>query len=124
MPDDTTHSAYARVYRVLLQAADDLEILKREGVEAGVEPHAGAALMAVRLASAVLFPAVPCQALPWSQDTDRLLDLCVNWRDAAFEVGEFAPEPALRIVADEDDQDDGGGPGADGASAKGWVERA
>ncbi|GGS12695.1 hypothetical protein GCM10010269_59980 [Streptomyces humidus] len=101
MPDDATHCAYARVYRVLLQAADDLETLRHEGAEVGVEPHAGAAMMAVRLASAVLFPAVPCQTPPWSQDTDRLLDLCVNWRDAAFRVGEFAPVPALRIVTDE-----------------------
>ncbi|MFI5475261.1 hypothetical protein ACIA6D_34280 [Streptomyces cacaoi] len=52
MPDDATHSAYARVYRVLLEAADDLETLKKEGAEVGVEPHAGAALAAVRLASA------------------------------------------------------------------------
>ncbi|MFI7505039.1 hypothetical protein ACIBVL_42520 [Streptomyces sp. NPDC049687] len=98
MPDDTAHAAYARVYRVLLEAAADLETLKREGAEVGVEPHAGAALMAVRLATAVLFPTVPCQAPPWSHDTDRLLDLVVNWRDAAFEVGEFAPEAGLRLV--------------------------
>ncbi|MCF4139717.1 hypothetical protein [Streptomyces sp. NPDC017202] len=111
MPDDTTHSAYARVYRVLLQAADDLETLRHEGAQVGVEPHAGAAMMAVRLASAVLFPAVPCQAPPWSQDTDRLLDLCVNWRDAAFGVGEFAPEPALRVVTGE-----GGGEGGRSAA--------
>lgn len=124
MPDDATHSAYARVYRVLLEAADDLETLRQEGAEIGVEPHAGAALMAVRLASAALFPTVRCQTPPWSQDTDRLLNLCVNWRDAAFGVGEFAPEPALRIVADEDGQDGEGGPGADGASAKGWAGRA
>ncbi|MFI5798822.1 hypothetical protein [Streptomyces sp. NPDC051677] len=110
MPDHATHSAYARVYRVLLEAADDLETLKREGAEVGLEPHAGAALAAVRLASAVLFPTVPCQTPPWSQDTDRLLDLCGNWRDAAFEVGEFAPEPTLRIVNREDDglRDPGG----------------
>ncbi|MET7650329.1 MULTISPECIES: hypothetical protein [unclassified Streptomyces] len=98
MPDETTHSAYVRAYNALLEAADDLETLKREGAEVGVEPHAGAALMAVRLAAAVLFPTVPCQAPPWCHDTDRLLDLVVNWRDAAFEVGEFAPEAGLRLV--------------------------
>ncbi|MDX3530656.1 hypothetical protein P1P75_30675 [Streptomyces sp. ID05-39B] len=116
MTDDATHSAYARVYRVLLQAADDLETLKQEGAEVGVEPHAGAALAAVKLASAVLFPTVRCQTPPWSQDTDRLLDLCVNWRDAAFRVGEFAPEPALRIVADEDGRDGANSPTRKAAS--------
>ncbi|MEH0546066.1 hypothetical protein QA802_24235 [Streptomyces sp. B21-105] len=104
MPDDMTHSAYARVYRVLLEAAGDLETLKREGAEVGVEPHAGGALMAVRLATAVLYPRVTCQTPPWSQDTDRLLDLCVNWRDAAFEVGEFAPEADLRLVQGGEDR--------------------
>ncbi|AVV41169.1 hypothetical protein PYK79_30245 [Streptomyces sp. ID05-04B] len=104
MPDDTTHSAYARVYRALLEAADHLETLKQEGAETGVEPHAGAALAAVRLASAVLFPTVPCQTPPWSQDTDRLLDLCVNWRDAAFEVGEFAREADLCLVQGGEDR--------------------
>ncbi|MEU9469620.1 hypothetical protein AB0D78_23800 [Streptomyces avermitilis] len=106
------------MYNVLLETAADLEALKREGAERSVEPHAGAALMAVRLAAAVLFPTVPCQAPPWSSDTDRLLDLVVNWRDAAFEIGEFAPEPVLGLVTGEC------GPGPDGASAKGLSGQA
>ncbi|UUU31733.1 hypothetical protein JIX56_18480 [Streptomyces sp. CA-210063] len=104
MADHTIHSAYAQVYNTLLDTAASLEVLKREGAEEGVEPHAGAAMHAVRFAVAVLYPLLPCQAPPpVPDDPQRLLDLAAHWRDAAFDLGEFAPEPALRLVRGEMD---------------------
>lgn len=89
-------------------------MLEQEGAQGhGVEPHAGAAMWGVRFAAAVLHPVVPGQAPPpFPYDTDRSLGLCAHWRDAAFGLGEFAPEPVLRLVGDGEGP--GGGRGGRG----------
>ncbi|MFE1872984.1 hypothetical protein ACFW9N_19060 [Streptomyces sp. NPDC059496] len=57
-------------------------------------------LHAVRLAAAILQPVVPgTEAPPFPDDTARLLQLIGNWREAALELGEFAPAgPVLRVI--------------------------
>ncbi|MFF7264967.1 hypothetical protein ACFZCL_32455 [Streptomyces sp. NPDC008159] len=111
MPHHTTHSAYVEVYSTLRQAAAALEELKRTGAGEGfAEPYAGAAMHAVRFAVAVLHPVLPCQpGPPADHEPQRQLDLAAHWRDAAFEIGEFAPEPMLRVVRGEE-----GGPARGG----------
>lgn len=101
----TTHAAYVDVYHTLRETAAALETLKRTGAGEGyAEPHAGAAMHAVRFAVAVLYPLLPCQPGPLVPDDDpqRQLDLAAHWRDAAYEIGEFAPGPALRVVKGEE----------------------
>ncbi|MER6159986.1 hypothetical protein ABT147_31280 [Streptomyces sp. NPDC001868] len=112
------------MYNTLRDASATLEYLKQEGVAEGVEPHAGAAMWGVRFAAAVLYPLLPCQPKPpVDYDPQKLLDLAAHWRDAAFDLGEFAldfvepdepDEPAqparehgLRLV----DGDEGSGQG-------------
>lgn len=104
MTDHTIHGTYAQVYNTLRDASATLEYLKQEGVEEGVEPHAGAAMWGVRFALAVLYPLLPCQpGPPVDYDPQKLLDLAAHWRDAAFDLGEFAlPEPVLRVVREEE----------------------
>ncbi|WP_338896692.1 hypothetical protein WBG99_14380 [Streptomyces sp. TG1A-60] len=116
MADHTIHSVYVQAYHTLRDTAATLEFLKREGVEEGVEPHAGAAMHAVRFAVAVLYPLLPCQpGPPVDDDPQRLLDLAAHWRDATFEIGEFAPEPVLRVVRDEEGAARAPGDGVQGA---------
>jgi hypothetical protein len=103
MTDDRMHLTYVDVYNDLLAAASSLEFLKRNGSEgSGVEPRAGAAMHAVRFALALLHPAASCQPLPpVPDDPQQLLDLAAHWRDAALGLGEFAPEPDLRLITRE-----------------------
>ncbi|WP_149828574.1 hypothetical protein [Streptomyces tailanensis] len=104
MADHTAHSAYVQVYNTLRGTAAALETLKLTGAGEGyAKPHAGAAMHAVRFAVAVLYPLLPCQpGPPVSDDPQRQLDLAAHWRDAAYEIGEFAPGPALRVVRGEE----------------------
>ncbi|MFI9159338.1 hypothetical protein [Kitasatospora aureofaciens] len=68
-----------------------------------VDSRGTAALHAIRFAAAILQPAVPgTQEPPSPERTARLLELAGNWREAALELGEFAPAgPVLRIILDE-----------------------
>ncbi|WP_405895199.1 hypothetical protein OG272_28975 [Streptomyces sp. NBC_00104] len=116
MTDHTIHATYAQVYNTLRDASATLEYLKKEGVEEGVEPHAGAAMWGVRFAITVLYPLLPCQpAPPVDYDPQKLLDLAAHWRDAAFDLGEFAPEPVLRVVRGEEGGARAPGDGVQGA---------
>jgi hypothetical protein len=91
----------AKVYDELLGAAARLDMLRRlEG--GGVDPHATAAMHALPFAATILWPAVPNTPPPgYRHDSERLLQLAANWREAALELGEFAPlPPVLRLVSD------------------------
>ncbi|MFE2278578.1 hypothetical protein ACFXAE_15285 [Streptomyces sp. NPDC059454] len=91
---------YAKTYDTLLEAAARLDMLRR--LEGGsVDPHATAAMNAVRFAATILWPAVPGVPPPgYRHDSEYLLQLAANWREAALELGEFAPQrPALRLVS-------------------------
>lgn len=102
--DNAFHSEYTRICNVLRETADALDSLRRASGDGGVEPHAGAAMWGVRFAVAVLLHDMPCQMPPeFDVDTERLLGLCANWRDAAFDIGEFAPEAGLRLVTGGED---------------------
>jgi hypothetical protein len=58
----------------------------------GVDAHATAALHAVRFAATILWPTVPNTPPPgFRYDSERLLQLAAHWREAALELGEFAP---------------------------------
>lgn len=111
------HATYAQVYNTLRDASATLEYLKKEGVPwEGVEPHAGAAMWGVRFAITVLRPLLPCQPEPpVDYDPQKLLDLAAHWRDAAFDLGEFAPEPALRVVKGVEGAARAAGDGVQGA---------
>jgi hypothetical protein len=104
--DEIMRAAYEHAYLMLRRTSSLLETLKKEGTGGhGVEPHAGAAMWAVRLAEAVLFPMVRGGEVPppYTGDTDWLLNLAACWRDAAFDLGEYAlPPPVLRVVKDGD----------------------
>jgi hypothetical protein len=90
--------AFVTTYEVLLELEERLDALRHVGQ--GVDPPATAALHAVRFAAAILQPAVPgTEPPPFPDDTERLLKLMANWRDAALERGEFAPTgPALWLL--------------------------
>ncbi|GHH25918.1 hypothetical protein [Streptomyces rubradiris] len=94
---------YAKVYEELLGAAARLDMLRR--LEGGaVDAHATAAMHAVRFAATILWPAVPGTPPPgYRHDSEHLLRLVETWREAALELGEFAPSrPALRLVPSAD----------------------
>ncbi|MFE3403331.1 hypothetical protein [Streptomyces anulatus] len=100
-PQSVHAQEYAKVYDELLGAAARLDMLRHlEG--GGVDAHATAAMHAVRFAATILWPTVPNTSPPgYRHDSERLLQLTANWREAALELGEFAPErPALRLVSD------------------------
>ncbi|MCX5340163.1 hypothetical protein [Streptomyces atratus] len=92
---------YRKVYDELLGAAARLDMLRRLE-NGGVDPHATAAMHAVGFAATILWPAVPDTPAPgYRHDSERLLQLAANWREAALELGEFAPPPpVLRLVRD------------------------
>ncbi|HEX5569555.1 MAG TPA: hypothetical protein VFY14_21990 [Streptomyces sp.] len=90
---------YGKVYAELLGAAARLDVLRHlEG--GGVDPHATAAMHAVRFAATILCPnALNAPPPGFRHDSERMLQLAANWREAALELGEFAPPPpALRLV--------------------------
>ncbi|WP_329184055.1 hypothetical protein [Streptomyces sp. NBC_01428] len=89
--------AFGPAYELLLELEEQLGTL-RHGAE-GVDPHATAALHAVRFAAAILQPAIPAtEPPPFPHSTERLLQLMANWREAALELGEFAPAPTLQLL--------------------------
>ncbi|MFI6530626.1 hypothetical protein [Streptomyces uncialis] len=92
---------YAKVYDELLDAATRLDMLRR--LEGGsIDAHATAAMHGLRFAATILWPTVPNTPPPgYRHDSERLLQLAANWREAALELGEFAPQrPALRLVSE------------------------
>jgi hypothetical protein len=94
---------YAKVYDELLRAAARLDMLRRQ--EGGaVDAHATSAMHAVRFAATILWPAVPHTPPPgFRHGSEYLLHLAANWREAALEVGEFAPPRiALPLGPDRD----------------------
>ncbi|MGZ2362414.1 hypothetical protein LRE75_38165 [Streptomyces sp. 372A] len=80
-----------KVYDALLEAAGRLDMLRR--LEGGsVDPHATVAMHAIRFAATILWPTVPGTLPPgYRHDSERLLQLAANWREAALELGEFVP---------------------------------
>ncbi|MFF7642146.1 hypothetical protein [Streptomyces canus] len=103
MNEPTT--AYTReralMYAELLDTAARLDTLRR--LEDGsVDPHVGAAMHAVRFAATIMWPTVPHMPPPgYRQDSEGILELIAHWREAALEIGEFAPPPpTLRLVSD------------------------
>ncbi|MEU1287963.1 hypothetical protein [Kitasatospora sp. NPDC005856] len=91
---------YAQTYETLIDAAARLDMLRR--LEDGSpDPHATAAMHAIRFAATILWPAVPDVPPPgYRHDSEYLLQLAANWREAALELSEFAPSrPALRLVS-------------------------
>ncbi|WP_030389192.1 hypothetical protein [Streptomyces sp. NRRL S-241] len=103
MDDRATARAqeYVQVYEQLLGAAARLDALRP--LEAGgVDPHATAAMHAVRFAATILWPEVPNTPPPgFRQDSLGLIELAAHWREAALDLGEFAPPPpVLRLVSD------------------------
>ncbi len=68
----------------------------------GVDPHATAAVHAVRFAATILWPEVPNTSPPgFRHDSERLLQFAAHCREAAPDIGEFAPPPpVLRLVSD------------------------
>lgn len=96
---------YAGMYRGMLGAAARLDVLRR-GEDHSVDPHATAAMHALRFAALMLYPAVPGAEPPdVPDDSARLLELLANWRDAVLQLGEFAPDapdhravPVLRLL--------------------------
>ncbi|MFB7896073.1 hypothetical protein ACFC1B_07060 [Streptomyces xiamenensis] len=97
MTGSRPNPAFVPAYEVLLELEERLEALRHVG--SGVDPHATAAMHAIRFAAAILRPAVPGSGPPpFPDDTARLLELMDNWRDVALELGEFAPtRPALQL---------------------------
>ncbi|MFJ4013963.1 hypothetical protein [Streptomyces sp. NPDC090026] len=92
---------YEKVFSELIATAERLDRLRRlEG--GGVDPHATAAMYALRFAATILWPTIPSAPPPgFRHDSERLLQLAAHWREAALELGEFAPtRPALRLVTD------------------------
>jgi hypothetical protein len=59
---------------------------------------------AVRFAATIMWPTASHMPPPgYRQDSEGILELIAHWREAALEIGEFAPPPpALRLVGDTD----------------------
>ncbi|WP_256122884.1 hypothetical protein [Streptomyces sp. LUP47B] len=92
---------HAMMYAELLDTAARLDTLRRlEG--SAVDPHVGAAMHAVRFAATIMWPTAPHMPPPgYRQDSEGILELIAHWREAALEIGEFAPPPpTLRLVSD------------------------
>ncbi|WNO74204.1 MULTISPECIES: hypothetical protein [unclassified Streptomyces] len=102
--DDAIEAARAHqratVYEELVDIATRLQLIVR--LKNGVDPHVGSALHAVRFAVTMLWPTLPESSPPgYRHDSEDLLALAAQWREAALEIGEFAVEPpALRLVGD------------------------
>ncbi|MBF9071658.1 hypothetical protein [Streptacidiphilus fuscans] len=79
----------------ILTVADRLDVVRRtEGNR--VDSHITSALHAIRFAAAILQPTVPGApplGFQFADDSEHLLSLAARWREAALELGEFAPEP-------------------------------
>ncbi|MFE9813078.1 hypothetical protein [Streptomyces sp. NPDC005548] len=98
MTEAQPNPGYGPAFDLLLELEERLGTLRHYGQ--GVDPHATAALHAVRFAAAILQPVVPAAEPPsFPHSTERLLELMACWREAALEVGEFAPAPALRLLS-------------------------
>jgi hypothetical protein len=67
-----------------------------------VYPCLSAAMHAVRFAVTIMWPTAPHMPPPgYRQDSEGILELIAHWREAALEIGEFAPPPpTLRLVSD------------------------
>ncbi|MEU7032017.1 hypothetical protein AB0A60_35630 [Streptomyces sp. NPDC046275] len=92
---------YEKVFSELIATAERIDMLRRlEG--GGVDPHATAAMHALRFAATILWPTIPRTPPPgFRHDSERLLHLAAQWREAALELGEFTPaRPTLRLVTD------------------------
>ncbi|MFD8634307.1 hypothetical protein [Streptomyces sp. NPDC059533] len=103
MTEERSNPAHTPAYDMLLELAKRLDALRHVGHAGGLDPRATTALHAVRLAAAIFQPVVPgTEPAPFPDDTARLLQLIANWRDAALDLGEFAPVtpagPVLRII--------------------------
>lgn len=92
---------YEKTYAQLLDIAARLDAA-RHMEDNGVDSHATAAMHAIRFAATILWPVVPGSAPPgFPHDSEHLLELISRWREAALELGEFAPaRPVLRLVTD------------------------
>jgi hypothetical protein len=105
--EDLGHSASGLVDRPGFQRLVSEVGLDHVGLVLGVQgadPHATAALHAVRFAAAIPQPAVPAtEPPPFPRTAERLLQLMANWREAALELDEFALDPALRLLPGEKD---------------------
>ncbi|MET8074935.1 hypothetical protein [Streptomyces sp. NPDC005303] len=102
-PTTVRTRAHAMMYAELLDTAARLDTLRR--LEDGsVDAHVGAAMHAVRFAATIMWPTAPHMPPPgYRQDSEGILELIAQWREAALEIGEFAPPPpALRLVSDTD----------------------
>ncbi|GHI10318.1 hypothetical protein AQI88_41905 [Streptomyces cellostaticus] len=95
---------YAKLYDELLGTVARLDKLRRLESGGSVDAHATAAMHAVAFAATILWPTIPNTPPPgFRHDSERLLHLAANWREAALEIGEFAPpRPALRLVRDSE----------------------
>ena len=91
---------YAMMYAELLDTAARLDTLRRLA-DGSVNPHVGAAMHAVRFGATIMWPTAPHMPPPgYRQDSEGILELIAHWREAALEIGEFAPVPTLRLVSD------------------------
>ncbi|MEU1281209.1 hypothetical protein [Streptomyces sp. NPDC005805] len=93
----------AKVYDELVDLVPRLQLLMR--LKNGADPHVGSAMHAVRFAVTMLWPTTPDSPPPgYRHDSEYLLGLAGQWREAALGLGEFAaeptPAPALRLVGD------------------------
>ncbi|MFF1306397.1 ATP-binding protein [Streptomyces sp. NPDC058307] len=85
---------------LLLDTAARLDTLRR--LEGGfVDPCVSAAMHAVRFAATIIWPTAPHMPPPgYRQDSEGILELIAHWREAALQIGEFAPPPTLHLVSD------------------------
>ncbi|MER8062773.1 MULTISPECIES: hypothetical protein [unclassified Streptomyces] len=92
MSGEWSNPAYVPVYDMLLELEKRLDVLRHVGHADGIAPRG--------LAEAGFQPVFPgSEAPPFPDDTARLLQLIVNWRDAPLDLGEFAPAgTVLQVV--------------------------
>lgn len=92
---------YEKVFSDIVATAERLDTLKQLE-SGGVDPHLTSAMHALRFAATILWPTIPHVSPPgYRFGSEYLLELAGHWREAALEIGEFAPAPpALRLVTD------------------------
>ncbi|GAA2626716.1 hypothetical protein GCM10009863_46970 [Streptomyces axinellae] len=85
------------MYDELLGAAARLDMLRR--LEGGsVDAHATAAMHGLRFAATILWPTVPNTPPPgYRHDSEHLLQLTANWREAARELGDWWDEHGIFV---------------------------